>query len=97
MLVSEKAKKAKFCKAAESYGVCHNGIKPVLGYGMVDMTIRGKRDPNIDVRQVDHRNQIAQGPARQGGRSEVKEALRALLGLEDAHFLPLVPVQELAQ
>lgn len=56
MAIRKEAEKTKLCNAAKGDLFRSNTLEPVFGYGMVNVPIRRERDPDIDIRQVDHRN-----------------------------------------
>jgi hypothetical protein len=49
MAICEKTEETKLCNTAESNLLHSKALKPLLGYQMVNMLVRGQRDPDVDI------------------------------------------------
>ena len=74
MLIREQAQKAQLGDAAEGDSSVFDALQPSLGPRMVDMPVGSKPNPEIDVRQADHRSRSPSNPERRGFSRELEAA-----------------------
>ena len=92
MAIRKEAEETKLRNTAEGDLFRSNTLEPVFGYEMVNVPIRRERDPDIDIRQVDHRNQSHWGLMSQDVSMESAAGSRAL-SLERRQVPRPVPAQ----
>ncbi len=56
MRVGQEAKKAHFTETAKSNLSAVYALQPFIGLRVMNMPVRSERNPDVDIRQEDHRN-----------------------------------------